>query len=1381
MDLENEYQKKDHVEHIYDLPDTYTGSIESTEVNMFVLDENKTKMRENRILYVPGFFKIFDEILVNALDHKQRDPENCKTIKINFDVGKSEITIWNDGKGIDIEKHPVYDKWIPEMLFGELLTSTNYDKEQKRIVGGKNGYGAKLTNIFSKKFKIETVDAIRKKKYVQIFEDNMKVKKEPTITNSHSYSKPYTCITFLPDYNKFNMPDGISSDTYLLMEKRVYDSIAFNYENRVEPFQIYLNDEKLKVKGFSKYVEMYLDVVDSFYVVDESQTRWKVALANSQNMTYMDVSFVNGIWTMKGGKHVDYVLNQIIDKIKEFLSKYQKTKSKVFKNSQIKEHLWLFLSCIIENPSFTSQTKEEMSTKHTQFGSKWVCDDKFIEKFVKGPFLERILESIQATEEKTLKKSDGNKKNIVRVPKLEDANYAGTKKSLECTLILTEGDSAKASALSGLSVHGPSFRDTFGVFPLKGKFLNVRDANTSQIMSNEEIKNLKQILGLQQGKEYTKENLHELRYGSVSLMTDQDSVTGDTPILMSVNENNNNKIIIKSIENIEDSPIWLLDILSGKEFYFPRDETFVWTNSGWSQIKKVIRHKIDNNEKKIYKLISKKGVVDVTEDHSLLDHLGNKITVKQVKTSTRLLYSFPFQMKDSSFSDKLEVFVENNKYNAQIRFMLESIKGNQVEIDYDNEKDIYHIVVNRFSYDPFVIEKIIEQKYTESHSYVYDLETHNHQFQAGVGELIVHNTDGSHIKGLVMNFFHHFFPSLLKIDGFFKSYITPIVRGFKGKQTIDFYTLSDYHKFKNDPTTGGNTFHYKYYKGLGTSSSKEMQEYFKKMNNITILYDDAISCDECIELAFKKNKTHERKDWLKSYDPSETIEYKKENHIKRVSIEDFIHKDLKHFSNADNIRSIPNYMDGLKPSQRKVLYGTFLKCGVQNTSIKVAQLSGHISEKTCYHHGEMSLEQTIVNMAQNFVGSNNINWLKPEGMFGTRLKGGKDHASSRYIFTKLQEITFYTFRKEDSLLYKYNDDDGILIEPVEYYPVVPNILINGCQGIGTGYSTFVPCFNPLEIAQECINFTNGADMKQQLLPWYHGFRGKINQVNESFSTEGIMEVHEQESKIIIKELPVGEWTENYKEFLEEQMYAYLEFKKKSKMKGLNSNNDCKYNLPITGVVNKSTDTDINFEITYECSVESIHEIFSAKNLRLINKISCSNMYLYVDNVLQKFNSATDILKFFCEKRLEKYNIRKDKILADMKNEYLYLNEKIRFLYAVIDGSLVIFKTKTDIILKNLEKLKFKKKESKYDYLIKMPIDKFTLENILELEKERELLVKKISDMEKMSCNEIWKNELIEWIQEYEKYIKLRSDFHSEIEQDNDESQVKKKSKKQKKI
>ena len=262
--------------------------------------------------------------------------------------------------------------------------------------------------------------------------------------------------------------------------------------------------------------------------------------------------------------------------------------------------------------------------------------------------------------------------------------------------------------------------------------------------------------------------------------------------------------------------------------------------------------------------------------------------------------------------------------------------------------------------------------------------------------------DGSHIKGLILNLFHSFWPELLKLD-YVNCMVTPIIKSTKGKVTKEFYTLTDYNDWKTK--VNNNLWKIKYYKGLGTSNSSEAKEYFRTLKINQYKVDE--TTDHSMILAFKKTEADQRKVWLKSYNEEEILDYNQ----KETRIEDFINREFKHFSNADNSRSIGSVVDGLKVSQRKILYSCFKR--KLYSEIRVAQLSGYVSEHAAYHHGEASLQGAIVGMAQDFIGTNNINLLQPNGQFGTRIMGGSDAASARYIHTQLSPITDLIYPRDD--------------------------------------------------------------------------------------------------------------------------------------------------------------------------------------------------------------------------------------------------------------------------------------------------------------------------------------------------------------------------------
>lgn len=311
--IEKTYQKKSQLEHILLRPDTYIGSVEMASENMWIYDTEKECMVQREIKFVPGLYKIFDEILVNAADNKQRD-KKMDCIKIDIDAENNTISIWNNGQGIPVVMHKDEKMYVPTMIFGHLLTSSNYNDEEEKVTGGRNGYGAKLCNIFSTKFVVETATREYKSQFKQIWANNMTKTSEPKIKDFHG--DDFTKITFCPDLAKFKM-EKLDDDIVALMSRRAYDVAA-----STRGVKVFLNGTKLPVKNFKDYVDLYIkgkedDTGSGLKVIyDNPDERWEVAVTLS-DCGFQQMSFVNSIATTKGGRHVDYVVDMIVKQASE--------------------------------------------------------------------------------------------------------------------------------------------------------------------------------------------------------------------------------------------------------------------------------------------------------------------------------------------------------------------------------------------------------------------------------------------------------------------------------------------------------------------------------------------------------------------------------------------------------------------------------------------------------------------------------------------------------------------------------------------------------------------------------------------------------------------------------------------------------------------------------------------------------------------------------------------------------------------------------------------------------------------------------------------------------------------------------------------------------
>lgn len=1097
-------------EHVKSRSGMYIGQISLITDNEYVYDNKTDKFVIDEIKYSPGAFKLFDEIISNAYDNIFKQT-NMTTIKIIYT--KQFISIYNDGCQIPIKKYGGNDKtysnkYIPEIIFSCFHSSSNYDDSKKRISSGLNGLGAKLCNAFSDYFKIHIQTFGNS--YEQEWSDKMKNISNPIIKKVNTELNDII-VTYKMSKTDFG-------NEYYDLEKKIikkcFDIIGCSFISG-KKIKLYYNNKLLPINNSIDYINKYITNSKTYHKLINNKFELIVA-KNDGNLK--SIYFVNSIQVR--GKYLENIANQIYDHfINEVIDNEKKANYKIRLRNFIKKTLFIFINLLVENAEFKGQTKDELSIDPNTHG----CDTK-----INNATLKQITEIINITDEikeficnidkKLIISSD--KKNVnskTTIIKCDNAVKAGTKESYKCSLIVTEGDSAKTLADMIVS-YIKDGRLYFGTFPLRGKLLNTLNASNNEILNNKEIAELKQIIGLVHGVDYSDINeFNKLKYGSIIIMTDQD-------------------------------------------------------------------------------------------------------------------------------------------------------------------------------------------------------------------------VDGIHIKGLIINFIHSQWPQLLKINGFIKCFVTPLVitTNKTNNSKNYFYCETDYNDWKNK-CTNINKWSIKYYKGLATSGKNEAEYYHKNLEMLIKYYYSNLNMEEIkklFNLGFNKNLSDERKLWLNNYVRSAIIDYKQ----KSITYEDYINKELKHFSQSDVSRSIVNIMDGLKISQRKILYCAFLR--KLTNEIKVSQFAGYVSENSSYHHGEESLNLAIILLGYNFVGSNNINLLETSGQLGTRtgsIKGfGKNHGSPRYIYTKLHPITRKIFIEIDDHILEYLDDDGFKIEPRYYLPIIPMCLVNGSIGIGTGWSTNIPKYNVFDI----INIMNYIIKNKRCpdtepIPYYRNWNGKIESVISEngfirYFSIGKFNVDPKNNIIYITELPVMETTYNFKKHLNK--------------------------LIINGTIkkfenlSKENDESINFAVYPISYIDDIISTFKLKK-----PIKYNIVVIDTNDKIITYKKITYLIMDFINRRLGYYQLRKTYLLKKINLELKILLNKKRFITEIMDEKLIIKKKSEQIIDALLTDSKYDKINDTYNYLLNMSIRSFSLDKINELQKKITELENENKKYTKYTIYDFYENDINNLLDELKTY------------------------------
>jgi len=1090
----SQYEKLDPRTHVLKRPDMYIGSVRSTKKLEWIAPDIST-IQQKEISYSPALLRVFIECLSNAIDNIQRKGEKCTKIKVWVDEETGYTKVMNDGAVIPITEHPTEKIYNHSLIFGQLLTGSNYDDTKERMVSGRNGIGGKATNIFSKHFKVIGVDPKEGKKLTQIWTDNMSKTKGPKVTQSKLKSG-YTEVEWVPDFERFGL-SNYTKDIINLYRKYVIDTAMLT------GVKVYWNDEQIKVKSLLQYVKLFKGGTDEYFNIKTNDCEIVLQCLSDDDKGWMECSFVNGIHTRGGGSHVQPWVETLLRPI---ISKLSPKKGKVSLNmGDIKPYFRIWVVAQVNRPEFDSQEKNVLMSPTVRPDVK----DSMLKKIMKSSSVQEIQEVLNSKIQKHVAKTEKLGKgrvSYIKVDGLDDANWAGKAgKSQQCILILCEGLSAKTYAIAGIQrgIGERKGRNWFGVLALTGKLLNVRNSTLQQSADNKVVQGILKTMGIQRNVDYTKEqNFNTLRYGQICLLCDSD-------------------------------------------------------------------------------------------------------------------------------------------------------------------------------------------------------------------------VDGVHIESLLLNLLDVVAPTLLKrTTPFVMSMKTPICRVLRGNKTEKlFYDESHFHHWYNT-TKPSTQLKIKYYKGLGTTRQEDVPDTFaKKM----LEFKEDQDSKDTLNKVFHKKQADVRKKWLGQYDPSVLPK----DHIDTggvvtpTTISRFLNRELVKFSWADCQRSIPAMVDGLKESQRKILFAVMKKgLGWKGQTLKVAQLAGYTAEVSLYHHGEQNLQDTIIGLAQNFKGSNNIPLLYRDGMFGTLLEGGKDAASARYIYTKMDSLTEKIFCNADEPVLSWCIEDGIQVQPHWYCPILPMILVNGCSaGIGTGWSSMIPCYHPVELI-ECIQeyLSNGKFGNTTLIPWYRGMtEGSIKKDGCRYVSMG--QFSGLGKKWTVTELPVGFWTSKFKDHLDKLRDDKI----------------------IKEFINHSTPDKVNFDVKFvnDMSRDNVEKV-----LKLTNYISTSNMVLFDSSgKIKRYSSVKEILKEFCTVRVEMYRKRHDYQLKQLKKELVENNTKRQFIRGVVSKEIPLLMGDIDRVETILKSENFPLRGGSYSYLLDIPVKNFTLNKVKELEKKIEDIKGQIRVISSLTPENDWLRDL----------------------------------------
>jgi len=1432
--------------HIYQITDTYIGSDEQVEREEWVFRFTKNQLERRKITVSQAVERLFLEILSNAGDNSFSS-RNSGVDPGTIDVTMTDqvITIRNGGLPIPVEINKEMNLYAPEMIFGVLRTSSNYDPNVIRMGCGRNGFGAKLVNIFSKEFKIDIGDNIRKKRYRQTWRNNMDIRELPLI---ESYSGPsYVEVSYKMDFKRFGYEEEAYPPEAFALFGRLCLEMGMNCK-----VPLVINGTRydvMDIQNFCKYIFPTEAISTSIVHIEEDDPTYiEICLMDTPDAGET-LSYVNGMITRDGGVHVEAVVkgisNVLLEKINsskmvKLLNKEDSKKKNILTIADIRPHISLVMSCRIPNPKFTSQTKTQLSGPQLKFD----FPEKLFQQVFKWSLITRLYATLEAKQMKNLQKTDGKKRRHILLEKGEDANEAGGTQSRKCTLFIVEGKSAMSYAVKAISSI-PNGRNFYGILPIRGKLLNVMNANSQQIAENEELIEIKKMLGLKEGVDYSSDELFgTLRYGYVVILTDADD---DGKHIMGLVLNffycRFRSLLIRGFIHYLRTPI--LRVYSGKnavKFYSVGEyETWKEKTPNWSSWKH-----------RYYKGLGTSKDSDILDDFKA-PKMVMCLYDDQCPESFKLAFDSKFSnqrkawiatwMKSFDIEDVRECpiskfineefiqYAVSNLHRSIPRMMdglkmsqrkvlwaafchwkgqgMGSLVKNPKEIKVERFASITAEATNYHHGGNCLSETIIAmaQNFVGANNLPYF--TQDGQFGCVDPETPILLWDGNiklakdittsdilvgddgkqrHISKIVSgndemyeissgNEYHHFSPYVVNSlhiltlrclvhkmiyktkDQWMMIHFDPKIENFVYSYNEDFEVLENMSEIPDN-----NIFDIHLSSFL--SFTKEQRSFFVGVQNTVAIEWDT------------PQEEGQREDYYFLYgcvwENHQTIDRKYLRHKMRRRILDGI---IEKFGTS----VLVGYLSSVQVVIKKHLPEfEFLVKSLGIEILKTPMLYTYIlffGEET--YIGGIEVKHVGFGPYIGWYIDSNERFLLGDFTVthNTRNLGGEDAAQPRYPDTRPQEWLKYVYIQQDFPLLERVIDEGNEVEPVSFLPIVPMVLINGCLGIGTGHSTFVPNCSPTEIVDWLLaklEKSRGSDASStrsfgppSVIPWYRGFTGNIKiktatvkeddffdrsdseseneeseddpsddnqdkkrEVTLSMVTTGKVHV-DKKSNIHILELPIGVWIHRYKEFLE----SLLENKKLTDITNLSTHEVA--NFVIQGFVGKPTFEKLKLRRTY----------------------GLTNMVLLdMNNIPRKYRSIDGLLEEFFRIRLPYYSLRKQNMLEEIAKNIKVLDDKYRFLKLVIEDKIIIFKRSKQEIVEQMKKFSIPE-----ELLSSVRLSSLSEDELTDLQKEILALKEEEAAMERLLPEDMWINDLKEFKKKYEEMF--GKDIKEELEGD----------------